>query len=45
MAAPMRARFELFVREMGVAVAFYTEVMGSTCYERNPDTPAFAGAR
>ena len=28
MAASMRVRFELFVREMGAAVAFYTGVMG-----------------
>ena len=51
MAASMRVRFELFVQEMGVAVAFYTEALStpgrwdSTCYAKSPDTPAFAGAR
>jgi len=36
MAASMRARFELFVREMGVAVAFYTEVMGFDLLREEP---------
>jgi lactoylglutathione lyase len=36
MAASMRVRFELFVREMGVAVAFYTGVMGFDLIREEP---------
>ena len=36
MAASMRVRFELFVQEMGVAVAFYTGAMGFGLLREEP---------
>jgi lactoylglutathione lyase len=42
MAASMRVRFELFVREMGVAVAFYTGVMG---FDLVREEPGYASLR
>jgi catechol 2,3-dioxygenase-like lactoylglutathione lyase family enzyme len=46
MAASMRVRFELFVREMGVAVAFYTGVMGFDLVREEPGyVSLFAGVR
>jgi lactoylglutathione lyase len=36
MAASMRVRFELFVRDLGVAVAFYTGVMGFDLIREEP---------
>ena len=36
MAASMRVRFELFVREMGVTAAFYTGVMGFDLVRQEP---------
>ena len=42
MAASMRVRFELFVQEMGVAVAFYTGAMG---FDLLREEPGYASLR